>query len=323
MRSKLLLIILVFTMTAAATTRIYVKEGKEMVQIKTLEKSKVNIVSLYFPSDNGSWTDLIISGFEKRLNNTGLDVESTHISYKFTMADQHVLNRIKKLGADYVFLPDDHLYLRFAKKIEAMGTKVIFITFYSKKESIYSSANVAGVICDAPVVELLENSEKIISKKIDSIAVVGGPFGVEISQRIKEKIGNRVNLTIKITESWSEYSNAIKNSTTTAIWPLAPFGVKNSDGKPPQDHQVETLLSSLRKFTFGYGRIEKRSATASMNIDPKTLGSNAAKILFDHLTEARPLKNMDFLVYDFRISDASLSKLNLKIPEKLLGFLVK
>jgi ABC-type uncharacterized transport system substrate-binding protein len=298
------------------------KESKNMVTIK--KHRTIRILSVFFPTDSGLWTDKIISSFTSTLQSTGLSLDFTTVSYTAPQDPEHTIKKIKEQKADVIFLPDDGLFKLFGKRLrEETNAHIAAVTFYTKKTDIPANdKRLSTVFCDPPVDHLLKRLQEIAPVK--SISVVGGPFSKGITERIKEKIGSKINLKITLTKNWDVYTQTVKEGAHKfdAVWPLATCGVELSDGAWVADHQYKALLTSLDSVVLGYvSGFDHAPATISMNIDPSELGSNAADIVFKHLRGESPGVK-DFTSYSLHISKQSILKLNLKLPEKLLGFLV-
>ena len=239
----------------------------------------------------------------------------------WTKADDSILEKIVSDKPDVVFLPDDFLYRALAKDIESKtDALVLFVAFFTPKSDLNLSKHQAGVYCDAPVGHLVNTTSRLT--EVGSIGLVGGPFANEIAQRIREKVPSNVKVDVTITASWIDYAEALKKygESHDAIWPLAPFGVKHGDGSAVQEHQLNALISEIKKPSLGYGMISKLDRSLEMEIDPRVLGENAAHALFTYFRTGEKQIN-EFTSYTIRINHSHIRRLNLTVPDDLSGFL--
>lgn len=296
--------------------------SKEVSFVKKVDPK--NIVTLFFSTDGGRWTDSIVSSFTQQLSSTGLPLRFTNLSWQLSDDVKETVQRLKEQKPDIVFLPDDLMYKLLAKEVEVQtGALVVFVTFYSKKEALNLATNQTGVFCDAPVDKMLTQVQKFIP--VQSIGVVGGPFAQAITDHITEKLPG-IKVSRKLTNSWNEYTGTIQEFSKKydAVWPLAPFGVMNADGKTPVgDHQINSLIRDLDKFSIGYGRLTAGNlGVINMNIDPKDLGKNAAALVFRNL-KGETTGIEEFTSYGLIINNDQIKKLKLTVPNELLGFVSK
>lgn len=321
---KLILILLLtsffWVLTAATTNK---KEVKKMKTLVKKEDKTIRITSLYFPGDEGRWTDRILSGFDSEILKTGLSVNLSHVNYRFkNMKDEDLIKEVINTKPDYVYLPDDLLYKKFAKILnQKTGAPIVFSTFYSSKEDLNIVKDQAGVYADAPLGFLIKNIEKISKEKVKHISLIGGPHAKAMVPHIKSKVSTDVTFSSYITTSWDEYVKLCKSESQKGhtLMPLAPFDVKTVENKDVEDFQFKSLMLSLESVTLGYGGIKNYSRTLSMAIVPEILGKNTATALYKKIIEGSSTVTK-YTSFDLRINNKNIMKLNYKVPEDLMGF---
>lgn len=296
-------------------------ESNSVNRKNTIEQKNILIVE--FPTDGGQWTDPIISTFKAQLSSTKMDFKFYTVSWTWPETKEDLLRTIDKIDVkiDVVFLPDDLLYLNFAKDIQdRTGAFILFQSSYLKKSEIDQSLRQSGVFCEAPIKNLVKAVRRFM--KLDSVGIVGGPFADKISSLLIEKFNKEgIKTEFKKTNNWSEYTKISLefNKKYDAVMPLAPFGVKTLEGVDVEDHQINSLSEEINKPTIGYGRLRKSSRTVDMNIDPEAIGRNSAGIIFDYFQSGKA-EIKEFTSFGFDISAKDVRRFELKIPENMLGF---
>ena len=282
--------------------------------------SAKRITIVNFPTDGGRWTDLMIAKFEQQLSATQMPFEFTTLSWTFATKIESFVNRAKAANPEFIFLPDDMMYRHLAKPLqEATGAFILFVAMYQKKDSLNEVTNQAGVFCDGPIDNLLKQARKFMPAK--SVGIVGGPLAQNMSDRIVEKIEAIATTEVFLTKSWNSYRKKILEYSQKydVIWPLAPFGVTTTNGKPVSDEQINALMNEVNKPALGYGRISLIQRTMDMNIDPLDIGRNAAHIAFKYF-QGENLGVQEFTSYALRINNQHVNRLGLQVPKELHGF---
>lgn len=294
------------------------KKEISLNQVTKIEPKKV--VNIFFPHDGGRWTDQIVSTFTEQLAGVGLPIKFTNISWNNSSDTKDLIDQLIFIKPDLVFLPDDRLYQFLASEIEKKtSATILFSTFYSNLHELNQARKQIGIYCSAPVSNLLRHVNSI--RPIRSIGIIGGPFSDKIIATILEKIGSEVKTETFKTSDWHEYTTTLKRfgDSYDAVWPLATFGVKQTDGSLVTDSQLNALITEIPKIAVGYGRISGFKRTIQMNIDPKDLGKNAAAIAFKFFKGEKP-GVQEFTSYELMLHEPHIKRLNLSIPEKLHGF---
>ena len=310
---------MIFSFFSFAASEHKKEKVKEMAKIVNLDPK--TIVNVFFPTDGGRWTDQIISAYVQQLSMVKSTLNFVNVSWT-KGADLNIfLNNVKSANPDIVFLPDDLLFSFLGPEIQKITkAQIVFVSFHTEKEKLAGIvSNPIGVIAEAPVDILLKNA-RLMTGKINSIGIVGGPFAEQMINHIKSKLGS-VKVESSFTGSWHEYSKTLKTFSEKydAIWPLAAFGVKQTDGSPVTDAQLNSLIEELQKICFGYGKISGFKRTLDMDIDPVVLGRNAAALTFSYM-KGEKVSTTAFTSYAMGISESHLKRLHLTVPESLKGF---
>ena len=294
------------------------KEDIHMSKVVKLEPK--TIVNVFFPTDGGVWTDQIISAYTQQLTMVRSDLNFVNVSWTKDADLKIFLANVVAAKPDIVFLPDDLMYLQLGPEIQKVtNAQIVFATFYSERTSLETIVkNPIGVVAEAPVAFLLKNASLL--GKVDSVGIIGGPYAEKIIGHIKGKLGN-VKVESVQTDSWFQYAEKSKDFAKKhdVIFPLPTFGVKNTNGTPVTDDQLNALVEEIPKICLGYGQLSGYRMTIDMDIDPIVLGKNAAALSFAYL-KGEKVGISEFTSYAMRIDDRHLQRLKLKVPENLKGF---
>jgi hypothetical protein len=254
---------------------------------KVKDHSKIRVTSIFFPTDNGRWTDKIISSFHKTLAESPKSFQFTQVSYHFSKTkEKEFLKEVKRTKPDFVFLPDDFLYKKFASKIQKKTKAIVlFATLYQKKEELKKGLNQRGVFCEAPVVKFFEHISKSTKKNVKSVLFVGGPFAPEIIESLEKKTPTNIKKKRLVTSSWEAYKKAATQEAKEGgvIFTLAPFGVKKISGETVSDKEFLEFLTALKGVSLGYGRIDSYPRTFSLGVDPLDLGKEVGTLMLEKL----------------------------------------
>ena len=298
------------------------KGEKKMLQ----EINTTRILSIFFPTDDGRWTDRIVGSFTANMQKTGLDIEFFTASYTPGMSEKTLVKNAETINPDIIFLPDDQLYRKFSTALSKAipKAKIVFSSFYTnlKDTNVLPEDKQMGVVATAPIDVLVRQAEKLIGKNIKSLGVIGGPLAPEIIAHIKYKAAKLgIKVESKICKTWGDYTLTVTEmeKSNDAVWPLAPFLVKMKDGSGVGMHQFEQAIDKINKPSFGYGAI-KTNPMMSMNIKPELLGENAAALVFRNLKGENPGVE-EFKRFSLVISKKAVKKMNIKVPQNLIGFL--
>ena len=254
---------------------------------KSKDHSKNRVTSVFFPTDNARWTDKIISSFHKTLAESPESFQLTQVSYDFSKTTKkEFLKEVKRTKPNFVFLPDDFLYKKFASTIQKKTNAIIlFTTLYQGKEEPKKDLNQRGVFCEAPVVKFFEHISKSINKKVTSVLLVGGPFAQEMIESLEKKIPANIKKKRLVTSSWDQYKKAATQEAKEGgvIFSLAPFGVKKISGETVSDKEFSEFLKILKGVSLGYGRIDSYPRTFSLGVDPLDLGKELGTLMLEKL----------------------------------------
>lgn len=292
--------------------------------MKIIKLKETRITSVFFPKDDGNWTDLIISSFSKCVFDSQIPVKFTNISWSMGESEESLIEDVAKSSPDIIFLPDDLLYKRFGKRLQdRTGAFVIFIAFQSKPEDLklLPRNKQAGVYNEQPIKELVDVANKMFD--IRSIGVIGGPWSGEMISRIKESLPS-VKIEALQTDNWPTYSKTAKNFATKhdAVWALAPFGVIDETGKKwVSDERVQAMIDLLDKPVLGWGNLSKLRRTIEMSISPKTIGIHAGYALINALKKDH-IAVEEISTHGIKINELHMKKLNIKIPDELIGTII-
>ena len=300
---------------------------EKMIKLKSVDN--LSVVSLYFPTDNGKWVDRVVSSFTAALKKTGMSIGFSTVGCSFLDDDfEDVLKKTKALRPNVIFLPDDLIYAKYAVRLheELPKSKIIFSSFYTLIEDTKHLPEKVqtGVVATAPIESLLKIASVLGVEKIGSIGVVGGPLAAPISSHIEKRAkALGIQVSIRLCDTWGEYLREFKEfeASQDAVWPLAPFGVVYEDGRQIDFDQFRELLKETNTITLGYGATST-NPTISMQISPEKLGENAAEAFWRDLNGGSVGPQV-FKTYTVRISHSSLKRLNLRVPDELVGFLVE
>lgn len=316
--------IITLLLVSMLTLSLKKEETVSVVNIKEVKSQK--IVIPYFPSDDNRWSSRIITKFNAVISSLKLNEKTVGIAYKFTMKDEEFINDIIQQKPDFVFLADDYLYQKFAKKIvEKTGAYIIFSTYYTSKKDLnqVADSSQSGVYAEANMDYLLKKLRKLTKKDFDSLHIVGSGFAEGMIEHITSKVSKEVKVSSSTTFSWDVFVKEVKNASKkgSLVMPLAPFGVLDSEKNKVTNFQYNNLMLSLKTPTIGYGSISKLGRTISMAISPEELGENAATILYSKLTSGKD-EIQDYKSFDLSIDHKNILKLGIQIDDKeLLGFI--
>lgn len=245
------------------------------------------VVTVYFASDGGRWTDPMVSAFAKEVSKSKSPVEFTNISVSgdlFRDTDR-LVQRVTDQNPDLVFLPDDMAVIKLATKIrEESKATIIYVAFYAPRNEIEIVDNQFGVFIEPDISGLLRKSR--MNASIASVGVVSGPFGGKMLTRIENELAALgIRYVVKKTNSWGEYQNAVAELSASydALWPLIPFGLHLPDGSEISDEAMDGLMKQVQKPTLGYGRTNSFKRTFSLDLDPVALGKQAGEVALSNL----------------------------------------
>ncbi len=298
---------------------------KSVLDITKIEAKKIDkksVAILTFPADDGRWTDVIVNSFKASLHNMKFPVDFTIYTWPYGEDTEPALEKLLSGRPDLIFLPDDVMYLTFAKKIQqrSPSTHILFVAICIDRQETSQVSNQSGVFCDSPLKNLIEQAKKITP--IKTVGVVAGPFVNRLWDRIKTDLNAlHIDVVLRKTNKWSEYIDTAMDFSKTkdAVWISIPFGVTSDDGASVSNYQMNDLIASLKKITLGYGKVAPYRRSINLNVDPDDLGKNAASIAFKYF-RGDNVTVETFTQYSLQISDSNLKKLNLNVPEELLGF---
>ena len=256
---------------------------------KVSSKKDLRVTTVYFPTDGLRWTDKIISSFNREIIGKGLSVKLTSVSYQFgKTTEKSLIQEILQTKPDYVFLPDDFLCKAYAEGVrKKTGAKILFSSLYSEKKVFQKIEGLSGVLCDAPIADLVETASHFRKSPITGISLVGGPFAAEMAKHIKSRVPKNISFSSFLTSSWQEYQEIARREALAgrAVFTLAPFGVKIKSGQLVKDELFKSFLTDFKGVTLGYGGIENYPRTASMGIKPELLGKQVGNLLYKLVTK--------------------------------------
>lgn len=295
------------------------KEKNNYMKYKNQKELKVT--SLFFPSDDGKWTDKIVSSFISSTVKSHLPVEFQNISWAFGQSVEKTVEKIVATNPDVIFLPDDEMYKQFAKRVhEITGAFIIFASFRTDLNNFNQvpSTAQAGVYNNPPIEAVVTTFKKLFPLK--KMGIVSGPWSGTMIDQIKSAVPNIVAETI-VTGRYEEYSRAIQEYAKKydAVWVLAPFGVLDESGKKwVASNRVQALLDSLDKPTIGWGNVGEIKRTVEMGVSASFLGENAAYTLINMIKDDH-ISIEKITSYHIQSDEAHLKKLEVKVPDELIG----
>ena len=297
--------------------------GRSEMNIKKIARK--NIVIINNPSDGKRWADIISETFISELFQTHIDFSRSIIGWSFDEDIEKIVESTARLNPDIILLPDDRVYKKFAKVLSNKTKALILFTSFHLDIKDFNDVpqnRQAGVYSDHPINHLLKQANRI--KKIKKIGLVSGPLGKDIAKRIKSSLEGEIEVDIVITDEFETYrQTSVKFSKDCdAVFPLAPIGIKDSGGNWVSIEQMAALIQEINSLTLGYGNVKGVSRTVEINIDPATLGKNAALIAYKYfLGENVGIEKMTN--YGLKIDFPSIQRLNLKVPNDLEKFIKK
>lgn len=286
---------------------------------KPVEK-KIRVTSVFFPTDNGRWTDQILSSFHRTLVDSSHSFQFSQLSYDFIRTkEKNFLEEVKRTQPDFVFLPDDFIYKKFAPPLyKETGATILFVSIYENSKSLFKNISQRGVYCEAPMEELLKKAASILGKKPSGVSFVGGSFAGGMAS----SLGGRISLETKIftTNSWTEYQKRSREAVKKGhlVFTLAPFDVRSSSGKLVSKAEFSSFLDELEGKTLGYGNIESYRRTFSLGVDPKVLGSQMGSLFLKTLKSKEKSLLEPFSSFEIKVDEKFLEKQTKKNKDILI-----
>ncbi len=245
------------------------------------------VVTVFFASDGGRWTDLIVNAFSKELSKSKKSIEFTNLSVSGNLfADlDRLVQRIIDQKPELIFLPDDMSVINLAPKIrERTSAPIIYVAIYAPKPEIEIVKNQQGILIEPDIAGLLTKVRLV--KPVSRIGIVSGPYASKMLTRIENDLKSLgIEVTTKKAQSWEEYQKSIQEFDVTqdALWPLIPFGLKQADGSEISGQEMELLLQYTKVPTLGYGRTPSFKRSFSLDVDPVDLGTRAGELALEML----------------------------------------
>jgi hypothetical protein len=291
--------------------------------LKKTRASKQKILSVFFPTDDGRWTDRIISSFHNELAMVPIPIEFLTVGWRGEK--ESLMKDIQTIKPDMIFLPDDFLYSHLAQDIQKISeANILFSAFYTDKERLPKGIDhPSGIAADPNALDHFFDQAFLLNKKLSSLGILGGPFSDPVIEFIKRQ-AERKNISVETfkAKSWKEYQDKMLelSKTKDAIWPLMPFGVRQENGSYVGDGNIQALIKKTNKIILGFGRMAGFERTIQMGVKPETLGKNAAAIAYGIISGEDPTIQV-FHSYSMAIDHLSVKRLGLSVPEQLKIFL--
>ena len=296
-------------------------KSKEKISEKTKE---INLTTVYFPTDHGRWTDLIVSSFEGTLINSGLPINFQRTAWIYRNNNREVIQKVAANKPDIVFLPNDDMYALFAREIhEKTGAIIFFAAFHSHPTELNKIPINAqgGVFHHHPIEKSMRTVQKIFN--IKTVGIVQGPCTQRPLTHLKKALPGLI-AEVYETDSYIEYAKKTLEFSKkySAVWPMAPFGVFDErTGQWVSESEMQILLDSLDKPSLGWGYVNNMRRTIEFSISPHLLGKIAGKAALDYLNHKK-LSVTEIDRYDIRIYAHHVKKFNVQVPLDLLDNLV-